>query len=394
MSKLRGSATKRGDDRYLIRVHVGGGRYKSRTVRARNKRVLERAWRGFLNELDAGLARAHGTVYTGSFARLWLKQVERTKEFGTWRKYADLVNAHVEPKLGHIRLDRIGQSDVQQCVDNLVDEGKAPSAETLRSVLHSICKLAVQRGFMTTNPVVGVALPQRKRPTYSVLSTDEAQQLLDVCRTGDEQLRQLFPIAHLLLHTGLRRGEALGLRWDSVNFDRRIIDVKEQFKKQRGGFGIGDTKTHRRRLVHVGVPTMDVLARHKTEQDLLRRQLGRAYEDRGFVFTRLDGRGRIHGSPVAPNTLRRWLHKALRVAGLPPLRVHDLRDTAATLMIEHGVDLVTVSEQLGHSSIVVTADRYVHPHSTTKRAAADRLAAALSGNYEQSMNKLENRDAI
>ena len=211
---------------------------------------------------------------------------------------------------------------------------------------------------------------------------------------GNARLRQLYPIVHFMLHTGLRRGEALGLRWPAVNFEHRTIDVREQLKRQRGGFGLGATKTGNRRLVFAGEPVMVVLERHKREQDALREQLGPAYVDQGFVFTRLDGRARVHGVPIGPNTLSRWFAEALRVTGLPALRVHDLRDTFATLAIAAGVDLVTVSEQLGHSSITMTADRYVHPHSTTKRDAADRLADALAGNYEQSMSRTRGAGAV
>ena len=384
---LRGSAVERGNGRYLLRVHVGGGRYKSRTVAGRTKRELERNWRRFLNELEVGIGHEHGRVRVGDFADAWLAQIERTRTYGTWRRYRAVVRTYVMPTLGHIRLDRLTHADVQHCVDLVVDQAKIATAETLRLVLHGMCKLAVRRGLLTTNPVVDIALPPRQRRDYRVLAVHEAQSLLDVCRMGNARLRQLYPIAHLMLHTGLRRGEALGLRWGAVDFEHRTVDVREQLRRQPGGFGLGPTKTGERRLVFAGEPLMVVLARHKREQDALREQLGPAYADRGFVFTRLDGRARTHGVPIGPNTLSRWFAEALQVAGLPALRIHDLRDTYATLAIAAGVDLVTVSEQLGHSSITMTADRYVHPHSTTKRDTADRLADALAGEYEHPHRK-------
>ena len=373
---------------------MGGGRYKSRTVLGRTKRELERNWRQFLNELEFGIGREHGRVRVGDFAQAWLAQVERSRSFGTWRRYRTVVHTYVVPTLGHFRLDRLTHADVQHCVDLVVDQGKVATAETLRLVLHSMCKLAVRRRLLITNPVVDIALPPRQRRAYRVLSADEALRLMDVCRLGSSRLRQLYPIVHLMLHTGLRRGEALGLRWDAVDFEHRTIHVREQLKRRRGGFGLGKTKTGDRRLVFAGEPVMAVLERHKREQDALRAELGPAYVDRGFVFTRLDGRARTHGAPIGPNTLSRWFVEALRVAGLPALRVHDLRDTAATLAIAAGVDLVTVSEMLGHSSITMTADRYVHPHSTTKRDAADRLAGALAGNYEPSMSRTRRIGAV
>lgn len=392
---LPGSVTERGNHRYQLRVHVGGGRYKARTVTARTKRELQREWRKFIGDLEVGLNVDHGRLTVATFAAQWLAQIKRTRTFGTWRRYDTVVQTYVVPTLGHIRLDRLTHGEVQHCVDLVVDQGKVATAETLRLVLGALGKLAVRRRLLTTNPVVGIALPPRRRREYRVLAVHEAQALLDVCRMGNARLRQLYPIVHLLLHTGLRRGEALGLRWDAVDFTHRTIHVHEQLTRQPGGgFGLGPTKTGTDRLVHAGEPAMVVLKRHKDEQDALRAELGSAYEDRGFVFTRLDGRARTHGVPIGPNTLTRWFAEALRVAGLPKLRIHDLRDTAATLAIAAGVDLVTVSEMLGHSSIAMTADRYVHPHSTTKRAAADRLADALAGNYAQNMSRSGRADAI
>ena len=392
-ARLRGSVTRRGQHRYLIRVHIGGGRYKSRTVDGRTKRELERNWRRFLNELDAGLGREHGRVYVRDFVGVWLDRVRRTREYGTYSRYAGLAKSHVTPVIGSVRLDRLSHSDVQRCIDLLVDAGKIATANTCRVMIHGMCKLGVRRGLLVSNPAVDIAIPRSRPREYKVLSPGQAQHLLDVCRTGPERLRRLYPILHLLLNSGLRRGEALGLKWSSVDLEDGTIEVREQLKRQQSGFGVGDTKTHRRRIVHLGGATTAMLAEHRLAQDALREELGSAYVDRGFVFTRLDSRARAHGAPIAPNTLRGWFLAALKAAGLEGYRIHDLRDTNATLSIEQGVDLVTVSRRLGHSSITMTADRYVHPRDATLREAAERLDELFSGKYEQSMNRKAARDA-
>jgi len=392
-ARLRGSATERSPGRFLLRVHVGGGRYKSRTVDGRTRRELERNWRGYLAELDAGIGVEHGRLTVTVFAEQWLKQIERTREHATYTRYSGITRRHILPVIGHRRLDRLGHQDAQRCVDELVDAGKVATAGTCRAVLSAMCKVAVRRGLLSVNPAVELAVPRAKPREYKVLAPEQARSLLDVCRVGPDQLRQVYPVLALLLYTGLRRGEALGLRWRSVDLKARTIEVREQLKKQPGGYGLGDTKTHERRLVHLGRATVAMLVEHQREQDALRAEFGSAYVDRDFVFTCFDGRARTHGNPIAPSSLGRWFQGALQRAGLKGYRLHDLRDTHATLSLEQGVDLVTVSRRLGHSSLSMTADRYVHPRDATQRDAAERVEALLVGEtanltpkYEQSMN--------
>ena len=394
VGSLRGSAVKRGADRYLIRVHVGGGRYKSRTVDGRNKRELERNWRRFLNELEVGLGLEHGRLTVAGFAEQWLAQIERTREHATYIRYAGITRRHILPVIGHLRLDRLGHHDAQRCLDELVDAGKVATAGTCRTLLHSMCKLAARRSLLTANPAVELAVPRLKPREYKVLSPAQAQSLLDVCRVGPEHLRQLYPIVRLILNTGLRRGEVLGLRWRSVDLDARTVDVREQLKRRPDGHALGDTKTHGRRVVHLGAATAAMLAKHKRGQDALRAEFGAGYIDHGFVFTRLDGRARMYGNPIYPSTLWRWLRDALRRAGLEGYRLHDLRDTNATLSLEQGVDLVTVSRRLGHTSITMTADRYIHPRDATLRDAAERMDDLLSANDAQPMHKKGQADAV
>lgn len=391
--RLRGSATERGPGKYLVRVHVGNRKYKSRTVHARTRRQLEAAWRQFLNELEVGLGIEHGRHTVKAFAEEWLAQVERTREHATHSRYALITRRHIVPVIGHRRLDRLGHHDAQRCIDELVDAGKVATAGTCRAVLSAMCKVAVRRGLLRVNPAVELAVPRAKPREYKVLAPEQARSLLDVCRVGPDRLRQVYPVLALLLYTGLRRGEALGLRWRSVDLKARTIEVREQLKKQPGGYGLGDTKNHERRLVHLGRATVAMLVEHQREQDALRAELRPAYVDRGFVFTRFDARARTHGHPIAPTTLGRWFQEALQRAGLKGYRLHDLRDTHATLSLEQGVDLVTVSRRLGHSTLAMTADRYIFPRDDTQRDAAERLEALLVGEtakltpkYEQSMN--------
>ena len=178
---------------------------------------------------------------------------------------------------------------------------------------------------------------------------------------------------HLLLVTGLRRGEAIGLRWEDVDLDSRGLFVVQQITEVNGRPVVGTPKTKRGvRLVPVDSETVALLCRHREGQQLERSAWGPEWDDEGLVFTREDG------SPLRPGYVTRHFEKLAQDAGLPPLRLHDLRHANASLALQAGVDLKVVSERLGHSQLAVTADLYTHVHRGLGQDAADRIAAALS----------------
>ena len=180
-----------------------------------------------------------------------------------------------------------------------------------------------------------------------------------------------------MLVTGLRRGEAIGLRWEDVDLDGRCLFIVQQITEVRGKSLVGTPKTKRgARLVPIDDDTVAMLRRHREGQEIERVAWGPAWNDAQLVFTR------ENGLPLRPEYATRHFQALAGAAGLPPIRLHDLRHTNASLALAAGVEMKVVSERLGHSQISVTADLYTHVSRGLGQDAADRISQALKGTGE------------
>ncbi len=178
----------------------------------------------------------------------------------------------------------------------------------------------------------------------------------------------------LLLTTGLRRGEALGLKWSDLDLDAGRLSVRRTLVAVGYDVKWSEPKTAKsRRSVALDAGTVSAMRSHRRQQLEERMALGSGYRDDDLVFARVDG------SPIHPQTVSQAFERHAKAAGLSPIRLHDLRHTAATLMLEGGVPLKVVSERLGHSSIGITADVYQHVTEHMQDEAAAKLGAALLG---------------
>ena len=188
---------------------------------------------------------------------------------------------------------------------------------------------------------------------------------------------RLAPLYELMLTTGLRRGEAIGLRWEDVDLEGSALFVIQQITEVHGRAVVGTPKTKRgTRLVPLDAETVSMLRRHREAQDLERVAWGPAWNEAGLVFTREDGR------LLRPEYATRHFQALAGAMGLPAIRLHDLRHTHASLALAAGVEMKVVSERLGHSQISVTADLYTHVSRGVGQAAADQIAGVLRGRRE------------
>jgi integrase len=177
-----------------------------------------------------------------------------------------------------------------------------------------------------------------------------------------------------MLSTGLRRGEALGLKWDDLDLESGVLLVRRQLTREGGQLRTSDTKTLRsRRAVDLPAPLVSILRRHRADQAADRLELGPAWQETGYVFTT------SIGTPFDPRNMYREFQSICISAGLGKWHPHELRHSAASLMLAQGVKLQVVSEVLGHSSIRMTADVYGHVLAPDRRAAANAMGETLWG---------------
>ena len=304
--------------------------------------------------------------WLGEWQATFLEASNRARSTKTM--HAGYCKTWIIPTIGHIRLDRLTVADVNRLMLAMRDAGKADATRrncytTLRKSLDD----AVLSGLLASNPAHKVSQPRAKRQEARFLTTDEASRLL----TGADGLRYAA-VLRFILGTGLRRGEALALRWEDIDLERGTARVKGSLVRQKGGLVVSDTKTETsRRTVALSPAIVTLLTRHKAAQAAERLQAGSLWNDSGFVFTTATG------AAVEPQNLLRTVRSAAKRAGLAGVKVHTLRHTYATTALLHGVPLKVVSVNLGHASITITADIYGHVTDDAARAGAEAVAAAL-----------------
>jgi integrase len=318
----------------------------------------------------------------------------------TLRSYTDHVERHLIPHLGRIRLGELTGRDVTAMFAALTSTdtrlGRPPTPATLhriRATLRSALNAAIRDGLLRDNAARFVELPSPRRPhaqvwtdhrvetgrqtgqrsAVAVWTTQQLAAFLDV--VADDRL---FAMWWLIALRGLRRGEAAGLRWVDVDLEHKVVMIEQQRLAYRRTVTVGPPKTAAsRRTIALDRATVRLLRVHLQRQRAERRA-GARWHESGYVFTTPDG------APLHPDWLTRRFRRLVDDSGLPPVRLHDLRHGAAPLAHAAGADLKTVQEQLGHTSIVLTADTYTSVlldlHFTVAEATARLVLAAAARN--------------
>jgi integrase len=240
----------------------------------------------------------------------------------------------------------------------------------IHSVLKSALEHAVREEEIPRNVArnVRTATPRPRR--FEPLTADEARQFLTASR--DHRLHALLELA---LHTGLRKGELLGLYWEDIDLDAGTAAIRRTLQRTNaGGLNTLPTKTRAsERRIALLASCLHSLKLHREQQQAERDGAGDEWQESGHVFTTPQGR------PIDPTNLTRTFITLLRKVGLRRIRFHDLRHSTATLLLEQGVELVVIKELLGHAHIGVTATVYAHVRLRLQRDAIDTLSAVLDG---------------
>ncbi|MDQ0790933.1 integrase [Streptomyces sp. B3I8] len=216
------------------------------------------------------------------------------------------------------------------------------------------------------NVRTGTPRPRRFQP----FNVDEARQFLTA--THNHRLHALFELA---LHTGLRKGELLGLRWEDLHLDAGTPAIRRTLQRtSAGGLTTLPTKTRAsERCIALPTRCVQSLKLHHEQQKREHEAAGSTWQHDGHVFTTVQGR------PIDPTNLTRTFNTLLRTARLRRIRFHDLRHSTATLLLEQGIELVVIKELLGHAHIGVTATVYAHLRLRLQRDAINTLSTALDG---------------
>lgn len=312
--------------------------------------------------LDAGDITAvdDQRLTVATFMTKWLSDaVLPSRRARTHQLYSDMNRLYIEPNIGGTRLSKLMPLHVQGLYSQLErDKKSARLRQLVHGTLRNALGQALRWGLIARNPCDAVEKPRASRPTMTVLDAKQVAALLKAAR-GD-RLEALYVLA---LATGLRRGELLALQWKDIDFDDHALMVNRTLVDLSGKLDVAEPKTAKgRRRVDLPESVTAALWRHR------KRMLAEGRAASLWVFCDSDG-GPLRGS----NLLRRSFSPLLTKAKLSHVRFHDLRHTAATLLLVAGVHPKVVQERLGHATIAMTLDTYSHVLPTMQRKAADSI---------------------
>jgi integrase len=350
------------------------GRVRRRYVSGKSRAVVVKKLRDLQRHIDDGIPAPDAVVTVSELFRRWFEDVLRHQVApSALSNYSSVATHHILPTLGALRLSELTTSDVDKLLSRKIDSGLAVSSvQRIRSVLAQAIGQAMRWGWVNRNAATLARAPRAERREGRSLTSEQARTLLKSLEGHRNEA-----LYALMLSTGLRRGEALGLYWSDLDATKGLLQIRRQLKREGGILVTSDTKTSKsRRTVNVPLQVLRMLGDHRRRQELASVERGLDLVEPGFIFTSLTG------TPIDPRNFYREFRQIARRAGLGDWHPHELRHSAASLMLASGVKIQVVSEVLGHASIRMTADVYGHILDPDRQIAADVMGDALWGPKE------------
>ncbi len=375
-SNGEGNIRKRKDGRWEGRYTAGINPENGKQI---FKNVLGKTQAEVKEKLKKALADSQkldldkqGKYTVGTWMDAWFENVAKIKvRASSHQTYKGYIDNHIKPNIGKIPLEKLTTMELQKFYRKLLTNGRVErieaekqprglSAKTVRNinqVISSAMDLAVAQKIVLENPCKAVALPKIEHKEMQTIPAEQLQAFLTEAKaTG------VYEMYYIELSTGLRRGELLGLKWEDIDMKQGIIRVRRQVSRIDGKIVDAPLKTKNSyRAVTISPQAVEVLKaqKEKTNDE--------------YVFPS------PNGGPISPDSVNNMLKRVLERAGIPKVRFHDLRHTFATLALQNGVDIKTVSGMLGHFSAGFTLDTYAHVTTAAQKEAAQTMGNVLAG---------------
>ncbi len=335
-----------------ISVESPDGRTRRRKRTARTQAHAREALRALHEEARAGIAGS-GRLTVAELVDDWLAHVlpARSPSPATTENY-EWIASHIRAGVGSIRVDRLRPEHVETLMRSMVDSGMSRRSPTLvRGLLSQVLTHAEKRGAVGRNVARLAVVPPAPVKRSRSMTLEEARSFI-AANQGD----RLWSLWVVMLTTGLRPGEALGLPWDTVDFQAGRLTVRQALRRGANGrYEVGPPKTRKSaRTIDLPRPALDALTARLGAQEIERVVAGGAWRDTGLVFTT------SIGTIIDPSNLRHALDQATARAGLGHWHPHELRHTAVSLLSDRGVPLERIADMVGHTTTAMTEGVYRH----------------------------------
>ena len=380
--KNEGSLSQRSNGRWRAQISEKGGRRISRDFKT--KPEAQNWLRKMQEKLHQGYDYQASKIPLGQYLLQWLEDNRSTLRDTTAHQYKLITNKHILPGIGDIPVKELNLARIEQFYREMIEAGVGiRTVRYVHAILHKALAKAVYYGLVLTNPAHGAALPRLRHSEMQIL--DESQISLFLIASVDSKYHALY---HLAITTGLRQAELFGLRWSDLQWTSGVLHVQRQVQRVTSqGWQFVEPKTRAgRRSIQLGEGALQVLREHKLRQEQEKLLAGSRWQEHNLIFPN------SVGAPGDPSNLRKDFLRILEQAGLPKLRFHDLRHTAASLLLNHNVPVIVVSNMLGHSKPSVTLDVYGHLMNSMQGEAA-RIMDALVTPVPVSLTAKAQQDA-
>jgi len=357
----------------IVSTDPATGLRTRKVVSGRTMAIVRDRMADLRRQLEA-TGRPTSKTTIAEFLTPWLEAERGRIRAATWRGRELHVRSYILPAIGSLALADLRPTDVERMTASVIARGRSGvSARHARATLRRALADAERDGLVMRNVAALSRPPKIERHEIRVLSADETRTLLE--GSEDDEYGPLYAVAAT---TGLRQGEILGLAWsdlDGLDGHSPTLTVRHSLARTATGWGLAEPKTRRsRRSLELGATAARALRRQRTRQKEARLAVADLWQNADdLVFTDRIGR------PLVGTDVTYRFGLALSRLGLPRVRFHDLRHGVASLLLAQGVPLKLVSEQLGHSTISITADTYAHLDREQRRAASDAIERAIAG---------------
>lgn len=366
MSRKRGqnegSVYKRKDGRWVGQVTVQSRPISKYFKTAREAREWVKVYR---DQVEAGLTLDGAKMTISAFFEIWLGAMQTSLRPKTLIQYRQIVRQHILPTFGNMKLKDLRPDQIQSFYTSKLEKGtSARTVLLIHAVLHKSLNYALKTGLTIRNPADAVNRPKIRRKEMVTLTDSQARALISaVDGTRDAALY------YLAVSTGLRKGELLGLKWSDLDWKTRRLKIQRQTQSIPGqGQQFTEPKTAAgRRVVVLGEKAIEILRKHQGIQNMERKFADDRWQEYDLIFPS------TIGTPMEGTNLYHRYKLILQKCGLPNIRFHDLRHTAATLMLQQGTNPKIVQERLGHSDISLTLNTYSHVLPDMQEEVASKL---------------------
>lgn len=364
-----GGVSQRPDGRWQGRIRINDKRHY---VYGQTQGEAATKLRALASVAAAGRSVNPSKLTVGEYLTDWLDAVKPSLRPSTVASYQQLLRLHVLPSLGSVRLQAVMPLNLARLYSERAKSGiSGRRCQMVASVLSKAFSDAVKLRLLTNNPAKDVPIPRHQARERRIWSLTETRAFMARVQMHERTYDALWLIA---LASGCRIGELLGIRWDDVDYDAGTINITRTmtFVNNRPIEGEPKTKAGRR-VISLPSFAVQALRQHKARMSALRLMLGDAWQGESRIFTT-----RVGTVPM-PTHLRREFRATCRAAGVPEMRIHDLRAMHATLSIHSGASVKAVQRRLGHASLAMTLSVYARSVNEGDQMAADGIERLLVG---------------